>query len=121
MSKSNLATPLLTQADALRRFKADIFSVLAHPTRIHIVECLSEGEQAVSTLLASTGVEPANLSQHLAILRAKHLVVCRKDGNQAFYRLKDSTLAEVLASMKRYFLAHLEESLAILRELEAGE
>jgi DNA-binding transcriptional ArsR family regulator len=107
-------------ADALRRFKARVFQVLAHPTRIHIVECLAESEQPVGVLLDQVKVEPANLSQHLAVLRAEQLVLTRKEGNQVFYRLRDPMLAEVLASMRRYFIGHLQESLVMLKILEAG-
>ena len=104
-----------TYADSLRRFKADVFQVLAHPTRIHIAECLRDGELPVSVLLEKIGVEPANLSQHLTVLRSKQLVLNRKEGNQVFYRLRDPMLSEVLDSMKRYFHAHLEEAMAMLR------
>ena len=102
---------------ALRRFKAEVFQALAHPTRIHIAEALQDGELPVSTLLERVGVEPANLSQHLAILRAKGLVVNRKEGTQVFYALRDPLLSEVLSNMRRYFQAHLEEALAILKGL----
>jgi ArsR family transcriptional regulator len=67
--------------DALRRFKAEVFQALSHPTRIHIVECLRDGERAVSAILERIGVEAANMSQHLAVLRSKQLVVARKEGN----------------------------------------
>lgn len=106
--------------DALRRFKADVFQVLAHPTRIHIVECLREGELPVGAIVDAVGIEPANASQHLAVLRAKGLVVNRKAGNQVFYSLRDPLLTEVLDAMRKYFRAHLEESLAMLRGLEGG-
>jgi ArsR family transcriptional regulator len=106
--------------DALRRFKAEVFRVLAHPTRIHIVECLRDGELAVSAILERIGIEPANLSQHLGVLRAKGLVATRKEGNQVFYALRDPLLIEVLDTMRRYFQAHLEEALAMLTELDRG-
>ncbi len=104
--------------DALRRFKAEVFRVLAHPTRIHIVECLRDGELAVGAILERIAVEPANLSQHLSLLRAKDLVVARKEGNQVFYSLRDPLLIEVLDTMRRYFQAHLEEALAMLTQLD---
>jgi DNA-binding transcriptional ArsR family regulator len=103
--------------EALRRFKAGVFQVLAHPTRIHIVECLRDGEMAVSGILEQTGIEPANASQHLALLRTHRLVTSRKEGNQVFYSLRDSMLIEVLDIMRKYFQTHLEESLAMLREM----
>jgi ArsR family transcriptional regulator len=102
---------------ALRRFKAEVFQALAHPTRIHIAECLQDGELPVSTLLERVAIEPANLSQHLAVLRAKGLVVNRKEGTQVFYALRDPLLNEVLGNMRRYFQAHLEEALTMLKGL----
>lgn len=105
--------------EALRRFKAGVFGVLGHPTRIHIIECLREGELPVGVILQKVGVEPANLSQHLAVLRAKRLVDTRKEANQVFYSLRDPLLVEVLDIMRRYFLGHLEESLAMLKEIES--
>ena len=107
-----------SRQDALRRFKAEVFRILAHPTRIHIVECLSDGELSVGAILESITVEPANLSQHLGLLRSKGLVSARKEGNQVFYSLRDPLLIEVLDTMRRYFQAHLEEALSMLAELD---
>jgi ArsR family transcriptional regulator len=72
----------------------------------------------VSTLLEQVRVEPANLSQHLSVLRSTKLVVTRKEGNQVFYSLRDPLLIDVLDSMRRYFQAHLEESLTMLADLD---
>lgn len=102
----------------LRRFKAEVFRALSHPTRVQIVECLQDGELPVSSILDRVGVEPANLSQHLGVLRSHRLVTTRKEGNQVFYVLRDALLIEVLVTMRRYVQAHLEESLAMLAELE---
>jgi ArsR family transcriptional regulator len=105
--------------DALRRFKADIFQALAHPTRIAIVELLrDEGELTAGTLIERLGLEQANASQHLAVLRTKRIVVNRKEGNQVFYQLRDPLLGEVLDVMRRYFQAHLAEALSMLKEID---
>jgi DNA-binding transcriptional ArsR family regulator len=104
--------------DALRRFKAEIFQALAHPTRIAVVEALRDGELTAGRLQELLKVEQANLSQHLAVLRARHVVVSRKAGNQVFYSVRDPVLIEVLELLKRYFYSHLNETLAMLGELE---
>lgn len=103
---------------SLRQFKAGIFQVLAHPTRIHIIECLRDGEVSVADLLAAIPVEPSNLSQHLAALRSKGLTVQRREGTSVFYSLRDPLLIEVLDTMRRYFKSHLEEALEMLKRLE---
>jgi ArsR family transcriptional regulator len=105
----------------LRLFKANIFQALAHPTRIAVVEALRDGEVSAGALLATVQVEQANLSQHLAVLRAKQVVVSRKDGNQVHYTLRDPVLVEVLDLLKQYFNSHLTESIALLGEMNATE
>lgn len=108
--------------DALRRFKAGIFQALAHPTRIAIVELLrDEGEVPVSRIHEKLGVEQANASQHLAVLRGKQIVVNRKAGNQVYYRLRDPMIGRVLDIMRRYFHAHLSEALDMLKDMEASD
>ena len=107
--------------DSLRRFKADIFQALAHPTRIAIVELLRDGEKTAGCLIEHLGIEQANASQHLAVLRAKQIVISRKEGNQVFYSVRDPLLIEVLDIMRRYFQKNLNESLAMLEEVNRDE
>lgn len=108
--------------EKLRRFKAEIFRALAHPTRIAIIELLrDEGETPVTAVYERLKLEQANVSQHLAVLRATHIVVARKDGNQVFYSLRDRTLGRVLDLMRQIFHAHLEESLTLLEDLNTSE
>jgi ArsR family transcriptional regulator len=105
--------------ESLRRFKAGIFGALAHATRIAIVELLrDEGEVPVSRIYERLGLEQANASQHLAVLRAKQVVVGRKDGNQVFYTLRDPILGKVLDLMRQFFQAHLNEALELLKDMQ---
>ena len=104
--------------DALRRFKAEIFQALAHPTRIAIVELLRDGELPAGKLIERLGLEQANASQHFSVLRAKQIVVNRKEGNQVFYSLRSPLLIEVLDIMRRYFHEQLTETMAALGEIE---
>lgn len=109
--------------DALRRFKADIFQALGHPTRIAIVEALRDGELPTGKLMERLNLEQANASQHLSILRTKMIVVNRKVGNQVFYSLRDPVLIEVLDTLRRYFHAQLTDTLNMRDEIgqEQGE
>jgi ArsR family transcriptional regulator len=107
--------------DALRRFKADFFQALAHPTRIAIVEQLRDGELSAGALIERLGIEQANASQHLAVLRTKNIVGSRKAGNQVFYSVRDPLIIDVLDLMRRYFHSHLSESLATLKAIDKAE
>ena len=78
--------------ESMRRFKAGVFQALAHPTRVGIIEQLRLGEMSVGQLCEKLGIEQANASQNLAVLRSKYLFETRKEGNQIFYRLRDPLL-----------------------------
>ena len=104
----------------LREFKAQIFQALAHPTRIAVVDALRAGEQTAGALTRLVGVEQANLSQHLAILRGKQVVVARKAGNQVHYSIRDPVLTDVLDLLKRYFHAQVKSTAALLTQMERG-
>ncbi|MFZ0589063.1 MAG: metalloregulator ArsR/SmtB family transcription factor [Bryobacteraceae bacterium] len=107
--------------DAIRQFKADFFQALAHPTRIAIVEQLRHGELSAGALIERLGIEQANASQHLAVLRAKNILVNRKEGNQVFYSVRDPLIIEVLDIMRRYFHAHMSDVLATLKAIDKAE
>ena len=107
--------------DSMRRFKAGIFQALAHPTRVAIVEYLSRGEMSVGQLCEKVGIEQANASQHLAVLRNKHIVETRKEGNQIYYRLRGPLLGDVLRKMREYFFAHMSEAMQMLKEEQREE
>ncbi len=107
--------------DSLRQFKAEIFQALAHSTRIAILDQLREGELTVGTFVERLDLEQANLSQHLAVLRARQIVVTRKAGNQVFYSVRDPLIFKMLDLMRRYFQKQVGESMALLEELEKAE
>jgi len=107
--------------DSLRQFKASIFQALGHPTRIAMVEVLRDGELPAGAIIERLGLEQANASQHLAVLRTKQIVNSRKEGNQVFYSVRDPVLIEVLDMMRRYFQTHLDEAMSMLREIDRSE
>ena len=108
------------QPNALREFKAGIFQALAHPTRVAVAEVLREGECSAGAIQERLGLEQANLSRHLAVMRSKEVVTTRKDGNQVFYSLRDPMLAEVLDIMRQYFVTHLSEESEMLQAMAAS-
>ena len=84
------------------------------------MELLREGELSAGTLIEKLRIEQANASQHLAVLRAKQIVIGRKAGNQVYYSIRDRALIEVLDILRRYFYAQLDNAVSMLREV-AGE
>src|SRR5258708_39911615 len=106
--------------DSLRRCKDDIFQALAHPTRIAIIELLQNGELSAGDLMGKLGMEQANVSQHLSVLRNKMIVANRKAANQVFYSVRDPIIIEVLVLMRSYFQKHLKETQGLLTEMDSN-
>lgn len=75
---------------------ADIFRVLADPTRLRIVEALAARELCVCDLAAVVGSSPSSVSHHLRQLRQLKLVRYRREGRMAYYRLDDEHVEELL-------------------------
>jgi ArsR family transcriptional regulator len=107
--------------ETLRQFKAELFHALAHPTRIAILEQLRDGELAAGAIIERLGMEQANVSQHLSVLRAKLIVVNRKAGNQVFYSVRDPLIIHVLDLMRNYFHKHLSEVMSMREEAETSK
>jgi DNA-binding transcriptional ArsR family regulator len=75
---------------------ARLLGILAHPHRVQIIEELRTGEMDVNALQATLGISHSGVSQHLALLRAHHVVVERREGRYVFYHLRQPELAEWL-------------------------
>jgi DNA-binding transcriptional ArsR family regulator len=69
---------------------AEVFSLLADPTRVRIVLSLHRhGELSVGDLADIVGKSASGVSQHLARLRMARVVTTRQDGTRVWYRLAD--------------------------------
>lgn len=101
----------------LVEFKSEFFKALGSPLRIRILDELRDGELTVSDLRARLGVEPANVSQQLAILRSKNIVVGRKQGSNIYYSCTDPTIFKLLDVAKEIFNNHLVDVKNMLEAL----
>ena len=103
----------------LYQLKAEFFKTLGHPARIRVLELLGQREHAVSELLPEVGVEAANLSQQLAVLRRAGLVVTRKEGSSVYYSLTSPRVAELLAVARDILTEVISEQMELLADLRA--
>jgi DNA-binding transcriptional ArsR family regulator len=103
----------------LQGFKAELFKTLGHPVRIRILELLRGQEMTVSDLQARLEVEMSSVSQQLALLRARQLVVGRKEGTSVFYSVIDAQVFELLDVARAMFQRQVA-SMQALAERDAG-
>lgn len=84
---------------------AEIFKVLGEPTRVRILQALSEEELCVCDIAAVVETTSSAISHQLRILRVARLVKSRKEGKMVYYSLDD----EHVRNLFEEGLRHLEE------------
>ena len=103
---------------ALQVFKAEFFRALAHPIRIRILETLSTGDRSVQELQQALGLTQSIVSQQLAVLRGRNIVVPRKVGTTVRYALSDPLVTRLLAVAREIFNNHLVGTQSMLKALQ---
>lgn len=104
----------------LYQLKAEFFKTLGHPVRIRVLELLSVREHAVSELLAAIEIEPANLSQQLAVLRRAGLVTTRKEGSAVHYSVASPQVSELMAVARSILTGMLSGQIELLQDLRTS-
>ncbi len=89
---------------------ADRFGALADGTRRHLLERLAGSDLTVGDLRAGLDISQAAVSQHLRVLRAAGLVSSRREGRNAYYRLRPAGLTDLrdwLDELEQFWQARL--------------
>lgn len=82
---------------------ARCMKALAHPLRLKVLVALNDKELSVQDLVEAVGTTQSNVSQHLTIMRDKHILSSRREANQVFYRVGDCKVLELLELTKSIF------------------
>jgi DNA-binding transcriptional ArsR family regulator len=104
-------------AGELQMFKARFFRVLAHPTRIRMLEILRREGRTVQELQEALALGQPIVSQQLAVLRNQGIVAAHKQGLSVRYTLRDPLVGELLDVARRIFNNHFDNTRGLLREL----
>ena len=76
-----------------------IYQCLCDPTRLRILNLLTEGELCVCHFQEILGESQVKVSKHLAYLKARGLVVARKDANWMIYSIPPKPGKELSANL----------------------
>jgi ArsR family transcriptional regulator len=91
----------------LFELQANIAKALGHPTRLRILDLVGRQEVSYATLLRKLRIAKANLSQHLAVLRASAVLTVRREGRGVFYRLRYPEIKTLCETMRGVLATHL--------------
>ena len=81
---------------------AEMMKAVAHPVRMQIISLLQKNKNlSVSSLQQMLGIEQAIVSQHLAVMKNTGVLVCRREGKNAFYSIKNPLLTRIVDDVKK--------------------
>jgi DNA-binding transcriptional ArsR family regulator len=80
---------------------AYILKTLAHPTRLAVVELLGEHDKmSVTELCEALECEQSLLSHHLINMKLKGILSCSKEGQHAYYSLRERDVLKLMACIE---------------------
>ena len=82
---------------------ARALKAIAHPLRLKILCVVGDQEACVQEIVDQVGTSQSNISQHLAILREKGVLLTRKDANRVYYRVGDTRTLQLVGMMREVF------------------
>jgi DNA-binding transcriptional ArsR family regulator len=81
----------------------ELLKAMANPARLMVLCQIAHGEKSVGELERTVGLSQSGLSQHLAVLRNKHIVSTRRDAQTIYYSLASEEAAAVMATLYQVF------------------
>jgi len=100
----------MTELDmTIYQLQAEVSKTLAHPLRLAILHSLKQGEKTVNDLTQLTGASQSNVSQHLAKMRQRDIVLTRKDGSNVYYRVASPKISQACDMVREVLLEQLTQ------------
>ena len=75
---------------------ADCLKVVGHPTRLRIVDMLTQGEYSVTELAEACEIKHAHACEHLRLMRGHGLLKSERRGSSVYYKVAAPELPGLL-------------------------
>lgn len=89
--------------------RAKIARALAHPTRLLILDALSERALCVNEMTELVGADQSTVSKHLAILKEAGFLRMEKQGAMNYYSIRCQCLDQFFGCIESVLLQNLRE------------
>jgi len=100
--------------DQIYQYHAEMCQVFSHPKRLEVINVLREGEMSVTKLAQKLGLTIGNLSQHLSMMKERHILLSRKEGNMVYYRILNPKLIQCFDMMREMLFEQIRQDAALL-------
>ena len=83
---------------------SNLLKIIGNPQRLAILCCLrEEKEMSVGEITDFLGLTQSAVSQHLAKLRDRDLVVARRDQQTMYYSLSSNEVTEIIKVLRKLY------------------
>ena len=93
----------------LYELQADNCKIFSNAKRLEIIDTLKDQEMSATDLIEKIGLSKANLSQHMSVLRAKGVVLTRREGVNIYYRIANPKIIQACHLMREVLLEQFQE------------
>ncbi len=100
--------------DQIYAYHAEMCKVLSHPKRLELIDTLRDKDMGASELGERLGLTPANLSQHLTMMRERHILISRKEGNMVYYRVANPKLLQAFDMLREILFEQIMQDAALI-------
>ncbi len=101
--------------DQIYAYHAEMCKVFSHPKRLELINILRDKEISAGELGERLGLTPANLSQHLTMMRERRILVSKKEGNMVDYRIADPRLLEAFDLLREILFERIRQDAALIQ------
>lgn len=95
--------------DAIYDGLSKLLKALSNPYRLEIIEMLSQGEKSVEGIVQVTGLNFANASQHLQVMKNNNIVKSRKEGHYVYYSIVNDDFLAMYQQIGKYAVREVAE------------
>ena len=89
--------------------QADLCKIFSNAKRLEIINALNGKEMSASELIESIGLNKANLSQHMSVLKSKGVILTRREGVNIYYRIANPKIIQACHLMREVLLEQFKE------------
>ena len=100
--------------DRIYIYSSEMCKVFSHPKRLEIINTLRDKEMSAGELGERLGLPAANLSQHLTMMKERHILTSRKEGNMVYYRIANPRLIDACDLLREILFEQIRQDAALI-------
>lgn len=100
------------------KLQAEFCQRMSNAPRLQVLHALRSGPSRVADLADATGMAPAAVSRHLAVLRGGNIVTAERNAQEIVYAIANPKVAEICDLMRSVLAEQLRHNATVAESLD---